>query len=98
MAKELHFSSERQRKKYEAELRRMKESSERVKMFRKTGSIDPDKVVELTGKKLGKLLKQFFKAEGTPEFLVRKTMHLGEQLAIPKSPRGRKPKEAHEAA
>jgi len=85
---DLHLTVRKTRE-YSQLQREIKERRERVKALEALGTADPNELVTEGAKAIAKAIKVL------PESLMRKAVHLAVTMAIPKSPRGRKPTKAH---
>ena len=77
--------SVRKTREYQRLLKEKRELNERITYYKKMGTSSPDDIIKEQAGILAKAISQI------PETLMRKTVQLAIKLAIPKSPRGRKP-------
>jgi len=66
-------------------LREDKIRKDRIKLLQQRGTADPAKLIAMFGKDVAKAIEQ------APADLMRKVVAYAVKVAIPKSPRGRKP-------
>ena len=85
---EMHLTVRKSRE-YHKLQSEIKERKERVKALEALGTANPEELVSKGAEAIAKAIKIL------PESLMRKAVHLAVTMAIPKSPRGRKPIKAH---